>query len=155
VTLSDFWIDRTEVTVAAYEQCVTAGYCHEPPFSTGAARLKQPDFPVVLVTWFDAKRYCEWRNERLPTEAEWERAARGPSGRRYPWGNVWNASLANHGKSSWSDFRMGDTIDASDGFDELAPVASFREGRTTEGVMDLAGNAAEWVADYYVPQYSA
>jgi len=147
VYLSDYWIDRTEVTVERYRACVATGVCSELPYAAGGARFDVPDLPAVLVSWFDARRFCGWAGGRLPTEAEWERAARGSAGHRYPWGNVYNAFLANHGRLAW------DELDDSDGFLELAPVASFADGATADGVHDLAGNAEEWVADFYAPSY--
>jgi formylglycine-generating enzyme len=164
VFLSDYWLDRTEVTVAQYRRCVAAGDCLEPPYASGATRFDQPNFPVVMVSWYDATNYCRWVGGRLPTEAEWERAARGPKRRRFPWGNVYNGILANHGKilgelthhdprALWLVAGSSEEPDETDGFMELAPVASFRDGRTTEGVMDLAGNVEEWVFDYFKPQY--
>jgi formylglycine-generating enzyme required for sulfatase activity len=147
VYLSDFWIDRTEVTVAAYGRCVAAGACAPPPYAEGGERFDRPDYPVVLVSWNDARRFCAWAGGRLPTEAEWERAARGLTGRRYPWGNVYNPFLANHGAFAF------DELDARDGFLELAPVGSFRDGRTPDGIDDLAGNVEEWVFDWFAQEY--
>jgi formylglycine-generating enzyme required for sulfatase activity len=147
VWLSDFWIDRTEVTVARFRQCVAAGRCAAPPYAAGGERFDGPDLPVTLVTWNDARTFCAWAGGRLPTEAEWERAARGTALRRYPWGNVWNPNLANHGRFGW------DYIDGSDGYLELAPVGSFRDGRTPDGIDDLAGNVEEWAADWYAHEY--
>jgi sulfatase modifying factor 1 len=147
VLLSDYWIDRTEVTVARYRQCVAAGRCAAPPYASGGERFDRPDFPVTLVTWNDARAFCAWAGGRLPTEAEWERAARGTLGRRYPWGNLWNPNLLNHGRLGW------DALDGDDGYLELAPVGSFRDGRTPDGIDDLAGNVEEWVADWFAPEY--
>lgn len=147
VHLSDVWIDPTEVTVQRYRRCVAAGRCVEPPLAAGAARFDRPDLPVTMVSWFDALAYCSFAGARLPTEAEWERAARGLAARRYPWGNIYNPFLANHGKLDW------DELDGSDGFLELAPVGSFPDGRTPDGIADLAGNVEEWVADWYAPEY--
>lgn len=152
VYLSDYWIDRTEVTVARYRQCVASGRCPEPPYASGAERFDRPEMPVVLVSWNDASAFCSFAGGRLPTEAEWERAAKGAKGRRYPWGQVYNPLLANHGRLTW------DPLDPSDGFLEIAPVGSFPDGRTPDGIVDLAGNVDEWVLDYYAdahPRVSA
>jgi formylglycine-generating enzyme required for sulfatase activity len=146
VDLDAFWIDRTEVTVARYQQCVSTGHCATPP--GGAERPPPLDFPITMVTWNEATTFCAWAGERLPTEAEWERAARGASGRAYPWGNVYNPFLSNHG-------RFGNyELDGADGFLEIAPVGSFPDGRTPDGIEDLAGNVEEWVADWFAPEFS-
>ena len=145
VTLAPFEIDRTEVRVRDYARCVAAGACPPPGFVRGDRRFDVPDQPVVQVRWDDAASYCAWAGGRLPTEAEWELAARGlrDDERDYPWGNVYNPHLLNHGAFAQDD------ADASDGFAGLAPVASFPDGATPAGVVDMAGNAAEWVADFY------
>jgi formylglycine-generating enzyme required for sulfatase activity len=145
VTLSAFYLDRTEVTVEAYGRCVAAGRCNAPGFPALDARFDRPDFPVTHVTWDDAKEYCRFAGGRLPTEAEWELAARGQSGRIFPWGKVYNPHLCNHGSFA------RDTTDGSDGFRGLAPVGSFKDGATPLGILDLAGNAAEWVEDRFEP----
>ncbi len=154
VYLSDYWIDRREVTVGRYRPCVDAGVCVAPPYAEGAERFDRPELPVVLVSWNDARRFCGWAGGRLPTEAEWERAARGPGnpahgvpGRRFPWGNVYNPFLSNHGA-----FAI-DVLDGRDGFLEIAPVGSYPDGRTPDGIEDLAGNVEEWVADWFAPEY--
>lgn len=147
VELASFWLDSTEVTVADYERCVEQRRCGAPPYSEGALRFWKPEYPVSLVTWEEARAYCTWRGARLPTEAEFERASRGISGRHFPWGNLYNSRLANHGR-----YGVADT-DASDGFEELAPVGSYPQGRTPDGFLDLAGNVAEWVFDRYAPTY--
>ena len=147
VKLSGFFLDRREVSVDEYQACVRIGRCKAPPYDRGARRFQQRSLPVTLVTWDDANAFCAARGARLPTEAEFERAARGESGRRFPWGELANDRLANHG-------RLGlDPSDDSDGFAELAPVGSYRAGRTPDGFLDLAGNAAEWVRDRYATQY--
>ncbi len=147
VRLSAYWLDRHEVTVEAYRRCVALRRCRPAPFAAGGKRFDKPRYPMTLVSWQDARRYCKFRGARLPTEAEFERAARGTERRRYPWGNLWNRRVANHG-------RLGlDASDASDGFAELAPVGSFPNGRTPDGFMDLGGNVAEWVHDYYATSY--
>lgn len=147
ITLSAYWIDRSEVTVAEYRRCVDLGRCQAPPYESGASRFARADFPVSLVTWNDARRYCEFRGARLPTEAEFERAARGTRARSYPWGEYYNSHFANHGRLGWD--RTSDV----DGFAELAPVGSLPWGATPEGIQDLAGNVAEWVSDRYQSPY--
>ena len=147
VKLSGFFLDRREVSVAEYDACVRIGRCKAPPYDRGARRFQQASLPVTLVTWDDAALFCAARGARLPTEAEFERAARGVTGRRFPWGELANDRLANHG-------RLGlDPTDDADGFAELSPVGSFNAGRTPDGFLDLAGNAAEWVQDRYATQY--
>jgi formylglycine-generating enzyme required for sulfatase activity len=147
VRLSAYWLDRTEVTVKDYRRCVALHRCKAVPYREGAKRFDRPSYPVSLVTFSDAEDFCRFRGARLPTEAEFERAARGQKGRRYPWGELYNSHVANHG-------RLGlDPSDDSDGYAELAPVGSFPDGRTPEGFLDLAGNVAEWIADFYAPGY--
>jgi formylglycine-generating enzyme required for sulfatase activity len=142
VTLSSFEIDRTEVTIASYERCAAAGWC-APLEPTTDPNFGRSDFPVTRVRWGDAVSYCEWTGGRLPSEAEWEYAARGTAGREFPWGNDYNPHLANHGSFA------ADPTDAADGFAGLAPVGSFPDGATPAGLLDMAGNVAEWVADVY------
>ncbi len=149
VRLSSYWIDRFEVSVADYERCVAVGRCEPRPVSEATRRFDRGDHPVSRVTWNDASSYCAFRGARLPTEAEYERAARGVARRRYPWGELFNVWASNHGRFAW------DVTDASDGFAELAPIGSYPAGVTPEGVHDLAGNVAEWVADRYSPSYEA
>jgi formylglycine-generating enzyme required for sulfatase activity len=143
VELSGYELDRTEVTVAEYGRCVEVGACAAPGFVPGDPRFDRADFPVTHVRWEDAVTYCAWRGARLPTEAEWEFAARGPERREFPWGNLYNPHLCNHGSFAH------DETDATDGFTGLAPVGSFLDGATPNGVLDLAGNVAEWVQDLY------
>jgi len=141
VMLSAYFIDRTEVTVAAFTRCVELGRCAAPPYAAGGERFNRAEYPVTLVTWDDANAYCRFNGGRLPTEAEWERAARGATRRRFPWGAYYNKGFANHGALAIDD------TDDSDGFSELAPVGSFPFGRTPDGIDDMAGNAEEWVFD--------
>jgi formylglycine-generating enzyme required for sulfatase activity len=149
VTVSPFWLDRTEVTVDAYRRCADAGVCAPVAYEQGARRFEDAALPVSLVSWHDANTYCAFVGKRLPTEAEWERAARGRIGRRFPWGDHYATRRANHG--AWAL----DNTDASDGHEELAPVGSYPDGRTPDGFDDLAGNVAEWTADAYEDGYEA
>jgi formylglycine-generating enzyme required for sulfatase activity len=129
------------------------------------------DHPVVNVDWNDAVAYCRWNGKRLPTEAEWEKGARGTDGRRYPWGNEWDLTQANSA-SYWAkrtvEFQSGADWEAfwikGDGArlskeygikGEIltTPVGSFPEGASPYGLLDMAGNAAEWVADWFDPNY--
>lgn len=139
--LPRFGIDRREVTVAEYHRCVTVGGCPSPLHPMGTPTYGEPTLPVTGVTWSAARAYCAWRGARLPTEAEWERAARGREARNFPWGEQYDPGRFNHGALT-SECR-----DDDDGYAFAAPVGSFPSGATPEGVLDLAGNAQEWVED--------
>lgn len=141
VYLSAYYMDATEVTNDQYRNCVRAGACATPHDGAGLYRpatyfnaTSYGDYPVVRVTWYDARDYCFWVNERLPTEAEWEKAARGPTGLLFPWGNTWDASLVNTQEG---------------GGDRLHPVASYPQGVSPYGLFDLSGSVWEWVQDWF------
>ncbi len=134
VNLSPFFIDIHEVTWSEYDQCVETGECVENPCSPESGG---DDLPVGCVNAEDAKAYCQWAGKRLPTDVEWERAARGLSGSYYPWGNEWCESCLN-----WCD--GSDECDGSvDNFSGPAPVASFPDGVSPYGALDMAGNVWE------------
>jgi formylglycine-generating enzyme required for sulfatase activity len=157
VHLSAFWIDRLEVTTADYRECVQYGPCDLRPLAWADTRYAVDTWPMVNVTWDDADTYCRYRNKRLPSEAEWEKAARGTDGRRYPWGDFARQDGANHGRVNAAVERPPApggagaqfSIDDRDGYRELAPPGALRFGRSPNGALDMAGNAAEWVADWF------
>lgn len=156
IYLSTFSIDRYEVTNDLFAAFVAAtgyqtaaeqsaaeradGLSWRHPFHPDSAAV--PDHPVVYVSWQDAHAYCAWRGGRLPTEAEWEKSARGSDGRLWPWGAAFAAGRAN----IWG---------AEDGYARLAPVGSFPLGASPYGALDMAGNVWEWCADWYDPEYYA
>lgn len=160
VRLSGFWIDSTEVTNAMYARCVEAGACTPPPtafapFSPhpyyGAAAFEA--YPVVNVTWQQANEYCTWAGRRLPTEAEWEKAARGLDARRFPWEWI---GVADPEKLNFCDQGCAfawHVPNVDDGYPETAPVGSYPKGASPYGVLDLAGNVWEWTADWYAEAY--
>lgn len=135
VSLSSYYIDRYEVTNRRYAGCVESGRCRKGTEADNG-NLNKARQPVLGVNWKDAEAFCRFRGRRLPTEAEWEKAARGSDGRLYPWGFIMDQRRAN-GSSK------------IDGFAFSSPVGSFPEGAGPYGVMDMAGNAKEWVADWY------
>lgn len=157
-TVTAFCLDRTEVTVAAYERCVRARACtapnrsrlsqddREPSQLCNWGRRDRAEHPVNCVDHAQAEAYCRFAHARLPTEQEWEFAARGTSNRSYPWGNADpDATRAN---------QRDDAPPPEDGFLETAPVGHFAAGATPEGVLDLAGNVREWTADWFLGPYS-
>jgi sulfatase modifying factor 1 len=141
VYLKNYYIDRKEVSNSDYELFVSATG-HAQPQYINDSNLNSPVQPVVGVTWYDAEKYCQWAGERLPTEVEWEKAARGTDGRIFPWGNIWDGNKLNHGKGGDPGF------DASDGFEYTAPVG-YDSDISPYGVLNMAGNVQEWVNDDY------
>lgn len=145
IQLPNYYIDRTEVSAAAFAECVRVGACESARAypETGAA-----DLPAVGVSWQQAHDYCLWAGKRLPTEAEWEKAARSSTAWAYPWGETLDADHAN-----FADGSSFETRGEKDKYRALAPVDSFPDGASSYGVINLSGNAAEWVLDWYSPSY--
>ena len=144
VTLDAFWIDQVEVTNGMYGLCVNAGVCR-PPVKLNSDNQDDyfgnpefQDYPVIQIAWYDANAYCQWAGRRLPTEAEWERAARSDDMRNYPWGN----EPPNEQNSNANNI-VGD----------VTRVGSYPTGASPFGALDMAGNVWEWVADYYNAKY--
>jgi formylglycine-generating enzyme required for sulfatase activity len=172
VTLNAYCIDTTEVTVAAYAQCVAARSCAAMPRTIqykeaddetitnesplcNSTHADRDNHPINCVDWSAAKRYCEWAGKRLPSEAEWEYAARGGDGRTYPWGdqppdrkhvNGCGAECVAAAKT-FSTAMWAQLHEEDDGFSATAPVGSFPAGASPFGLLDMAGNVREWVAD--------
>lgn len=140
VYLDAFAIDRYEVTNAQYEECYRAQRCRAPAQSPSFDSVENGAYPVVGVTWFDAENYCRWRGKRLPTEAEWEKAARGPDGWLWPWGNSFVAGNAN--------IRA---FGVEPGRGRMVPSDSDRDGLSPYGAANMVGNVMEWVADFFGP----
>ncbi len=156
VDLDAFQIDLMEVTREQYGLCVEAGGCQPPPAcEDGELAGKDSisdDHPVVCVDWQDAQTYCVWAGARLPTEAEWEYAARGPAGNLYPWGNEPEGTRHNFCDAACADPWADESMD--DGNARTSPVSSFPEGASWCGALDMAGNVYEWVADWLGPYQS-
>jgi len=141
VNLDAYWIDQTEVTNKMYAKCVAENKCRHPNTKsrTRPNYYGNPEFdnyPVLGVSWDSAKNYCSWAGRRLPTEAEWEKAARGTDARTYPWGEGIDCTKANYQASC-----VGDT----------SAVGSYKSGRSPYGAYDMAGNVWEWVSSLYKP----
>ena len=143
INLPAYFIDRTEVTNADYKKFVDATG-HEPPqnWKGGSYPEGKANYPVTSVTWQDASDYANWAGKRLPTEAEWEAAARGVDGRIYPWGNEWRPALGNIGQKAKD-------IKASEYADDLKQVGQYSEGASPAGALDMIGNVWEWTADEF------
>ena len=145
IYLDAFYMDKYEVTTARYADFLRVSPREKPEYWEQVNPNKHGNLPVVGVNWDDARAYCEWAGKRLPTEAEWEKAARGTDGRKYPWGNQSpTPRLANYDKD-WSPSTMYK--------DRLAHVDGYDSGKSPYAVYHMAGNVWEWVADWYDKNY--
>ena len=134
VTVPPFYIDKTEVTNAQYKRyCDATGYSVPPHWKKGTYPEGEAESPVTHVNWWEASAYAAWAGKRLPTEAEWEKAARGTDGRLYPWGNTWDGTLVVIAR------------------DKPQPVGTKPGGASPYGALDMASNVLEWVQDWYGP----
>jgi formylglycine-generating enzyme required for sulfatase activity len=162
IYLDSFYIDTYEVTNGRYRTFVEETGHPSPTFWT-SPHLSHREQPVVGVSWYDGVAFCQWLGKRLPTEAEWEKAARGPLALAYPWGDAWDpirlrsadvlAGRSLDDFAAWSQW-LRDTPPSTSVVGP-AIVGSYREGASPYGAMDMAGNVWEWVADWFDPSYYA
>ncbi len=141
VYLDAFWMDKVEVTNAMYEPCVNSGACFPPVprLNPYYGKWAYRDLPVVYVNWYGAQKYCAWAGRRLPTEAEWEKAARGTEALYYTWGN----SRANPRLANFAESLIGEPL----------PAYRYPLGASPYGVLNMGGNVREWVADWFDGKY--
>ena len=141
IYLDAFWMDKMEVSNAMYEKCVKSGACFlpVPRLNPYWGKWAYRDLPVVYANWYAAQDYCTWAGRRLPTEAEWEKAARGTDSRYYTWGN----ERANPRLANFAESMIGEPL----------PVYRYPLGASPYGVLNMEGNVREWVADWFDPKY--
>lgn len=142
IRVDGFYMDKYEVTVKQYAEFLREEGGDRPSDWQTMSKTANQNRPVMGVDWAEAARYCKWAGKRLPTEAEWEKAARGTDGRLYPWGNDPPTPLhANYGKKEWGNHEA------------LEPVGKLENGKSPYGIYDMAGNVWEWVSDWYDNDY--
>jgi formylglycine-generating enzyme required for sulfatase activity len=154
VTLDGFWMDQTEVTNAMYSLCVESGTCDRPSATSYYDDPGYANHPVAFVSWEEARTYCSWADRRLPTEAEWEKAASwdpvANEKRVYPWGNDFDCRMGNFDDETQLDSFVIEGGPNCDGYVQTAPVGSFPSGASPYGVLDMGGNVWEWVHDAFI-----
>lgn len=176
VEVAGFYMDRTEVTAEAYALCVVAGGCagqntvEDSTYNDADKKRWNPvcnlgkagrgNHPMNCVSWDQAKAYCAWAGKRLPSETEWEYAARGTAGRKYPWGNAAPGpgrlnACGSECVEYWKKqgVSLAGMYTGSDGYEATAPVGSIPGDRTPEGILDLGGNVLEWMSNFYTGCY--
>jgi formylglycine-generating enzyme required for sulfatase activity len=154
VMIDTFWLDQTEITNVMYRRCVEAGVCDLPSATTYYEDAAYANHPVVFVSWNEAKTYCSWVDRRLPTEAEWEKAAswdpKTNEKRVYPWGNDFECKKGNFDDETQLDSFVISGGPNCDGYVQSAPVGSYPSGASPYGALDMGGNVWEWVHDAFI-----
>ncbi len=154
VMLNAYSIDQFEVTAGRYQKFIESSKRNLPPMWDDEVAQALSDHPAVGMTWTDAAAYCKWTDRRLPTEAEWEKAARGTDGRRYPWGHMQPfVDIANYNRGFWVSEAIT-LVPVNSGLEGMSVRHGLKEGgKSSYGLFHMAGNAAEWVADWYDREY--
>ncbi len=154
VTLKAYYIDQFEMTAGRYQKFIESARHNLPPTWDDEVAQAMGDLPAVGMSWNDAAAYCKWAGRRLPTEAEWEKAARGTDGRRYPWGHMQPfVDIANYNRGLWVSEAVT-LVPVNSGVEGMSVRHGLKEGgRSPYGLYHMAGNAAEWVADWYDREY--
>ena len=153
--IGGFYLDQFEVSVESYLDCYDAGVCTFGPlyYHEQYGWLDDSTLPIAFATYYDAAVYCAWREARLPTDYEWEYAARGPEELTFPWGNTFDDSAANYCDAN-CDVGIDTSSYEDDGFAELAPVTTYENGQSWVGAYNLAGNVQEWTSISRTSEYS-
>lgn len=154
VALKAYYIDQFEITAGRYQKFIESAQRNIPPTWDDEAAQAMGDLPAVGMSWSDAAAYCKWAGRRLPTEAEWEKAARGTDGRRYPWGHMQPfVDIANYNRGIWVSEAIT-LVPVNSGLEGMSVRHGLKEGgKSPYGLFHMAGNAAEWVADWYDREY--